>query len=157
MPTPGREVRARPKRVVRELVAPPPPGTDDVFGDRGTPDWREHTHVTANEFRGLALALPEAVEASHMGHPDFRIRGKIFATLGPEEAWGMVKLSAEQQAEFVRTAPDIFQPIPGGWGERGATRVNLEAAAERPVRDALVLAWRNTAPKRLARQLDEVE
>ena len=113
--------------------------------------------MTANEFRGLALALPDVVEASHMGHPDFRVRGKIFATLGPGEAWGMVKLSAEQQAESVRTAPDVFQPIPGGWGERGATRVTLESAAERPVREALLLAWRNTAPKRLSRQFDEAE
>ena len=113
--------------------------------------------MTANELRGLALALPEAVESSHMDHPDFRVRGKIFATLGPGEAWGMVKLNAEQQAQFVGTAPDVFQPIPGGWGERGATRVNLEAASERPVRDALVMAWRNTAPKRLAAQLDETK
>ena len=110
--------------------------------------------MTANEFRELALALPEAVEAAHMDHPDFRVGGKIFATLGPGEAWGMVKLDPSQQARFVAEGPDVFQPIPGGWGERGATRVCLEAATERPVRAALLAAWRNTAPRRLARQFD---
>jgi hypothetical protein len=111
--------------------------------------------MTAGEFRGLALALPEAVEASHMGHPDFRVRGKIFATLGPGEAWAMVKLNAEQQARVTATTPDVFEPIPGGWGLRGATRVKLEAATESPVRAALAEAWRNVAPKRLARQFGD--
>lgn len=110
--------------------------------------------MTADEFRGLALALPEAVEAAHMDHPDFRVRGKIFATLGPGEAWGMVKLNAEQQTQRVSTKPDVFQPVPGGWGVRGATRVCLENGTEDVVRDALVTAWRNTAPERLVRRLD---
>jgi hypothetical protein len=111
--------------------------------------------MTANEFRSLALGLPEAVEAAHMGHPDFRVGGKIFATLGPGEAWGMVKLNAEQQAVFVGTEPDVFQPVNGAWGRRGATYVRLEAATVAAVRQALVVAWRNTAPKRLARELDD--
>jgi hypothetical protein len=110
--------------------------------------------MTAEEFRSLALSLPEAVEAAHMGHPDFRVRGKIFATLGPAEAWGMVKLTPEQQGLFVRTEPDVFQPETGAWGRRGCTRVCLEAAEEPAVRQALIAAWRNTAPKRLAGQLD---
>ena len=110
--------------------------------------------MTADEFRGLALALPEAVEAAHMDHPDFRVRGKIFATLGPGEAWGMVKLNAEQQACFIAESPDVFQPIAGGWGLRGATRVHLEAATERPVREAMIVAWRNVAPKKLSRQFE---
>ena len=109
--------------------------------------------MTPNEFRGLALALPEAIEASHMGHPDFRVRGKIFATLGPGEAWGMVKLDPPQQAAFVAAEPDVFEPFDNAWGRRGCTRVHLDAATERPVREALLAAWRNTAPKRLARQL----
>jgi hypothetical protein len=111
--------------------------------------------MTAEEFRNLALSLPEASEESHMGHPDFRVRGKIFATLGPGEAWGMVKLTPEQQALFVRTEPEVFEPVKGGWGQKGATYVHLEAAVEPAVRQALVAAWRNTAPKRLAQQLDE--
>src|SRR5688500_13381763 len=111
--------------------------------------------MTADEFRDLALGLPEAVESSHMDHPDFRVGGKIFATLGPGEAWGMVKLNPEQQAAFVATEPDVFEPFDNAWGLRGATRVCLENATERTVHPALVAAWRNTAPKRLSRQLDD--
>jgi hypothetical protein len=111
--------------------------------------------MTAQEFRALALSLPEAIESAHMGHPDFRVNGKIFATLGADETWGMAKLTPEQQAMFVRTEPNIFQPIKGAWGRRGCTHVRLEAATEPSVRQALIAAWRNTAPKRLAEQLDE--
>jgi hypothetical protein len=110
--------------------------------------------MTADDFRELALALPEAAEGSHMGHADFRVRGKIFATLGPDETWGMVKLLSDQQAVFVRTEPIVFQPIKGAWGLRGATQVRLEAASESSVRQALVMAWRNTAPKGLVQGLD---
>src|SRR5436190_804999 len=113
--------------------------------------------MTANEFRDLALTLPEAEEGAHMGHADFRVRGKIFATLGPDEDWGMAKLKPEQQALFVRSEPAVFQPVKGGWGRGGATRIELEAATEPSVRQALVAAWRNTAPKRLVQQFDEDE
>ena len=111
--------------------------------------------MTADEFRALALSLPEAVELSHMNHPDFRVRGKIFATLGPNEEWGVVKLTSDQQASFVKLEPIVFRPVKGGWGQRGATTVVLEAAEELTVRQALILAWRNTAPKRLAQTFDE--
>lgn len=111
--------------------------------------------MTADDFRTLALSLPEAVEAEHMGHPDFRVGGKIFATLGPGEAWGMVKLTPAQQATFIRTEPEVFAPIKGAWGKKGATRVELEPASEPSVRQALIAAWRNTAPKRLANALVE--
>ena len=111
--------------------------------------------MTADEFRELALALPEAVEASHMDHPDFRVKGKIFATLGPKEAWGMVKLTPEEQTLFVRTDPKCFEAFPNAWGKRGATRVILEAADETSVRQALAAAWRNTAPKKLHAMLEE--
>ena len=108
--------------------------------------------MTADDFRSLALALPEAIEQSHMGHPDFRVGGKIFATLGsPDGSRGMVKLTLEQQELFTRAKPEMFAPVPGGWGRRGATQVILEAADPAPVHDALLLAWRNTAPKRLAK------
>src|SRR2546421_11598194 len=86
--------------------------------------------VTADEFRNLALERPEASEAAHMNHPDFRVRGKIFATLGPDETWGMVKLTPDQQALFVRREPDAFQPFPGAWGRRVGTKVCLAAAEE---------------------------
>jgi hypothetical protein len=111
--------------------------------------------MTAADFRCLALGLLEASEESHMGHPDFRVRGKIFATLGPDEDWGMVKLTPEQQALFTRTEPDVFEPVNGAWGRRGCTYVRLEAASEPAVRQALVEAWRNAAPKRLVRKFDE--
>jgi hypothetical protein len=111
--------------------------------------------MTAGEFRTLALSLPEATEGAHMGHADFRVRGKIFATLGPDDDWGMVKLTPDQQAWYVRTEPYVFQPFSGAWGRRGCTKVCLAAAQELTVRQSLVAAWRNTAPKRLAEEYDE--
>jgi hypothetical protein len=106
--------------------------------------------MTANDFRRLALALPEASEASHMGHPDFRVRKKIFATLWPKEGRGVVMLTPEQQKILVDLKPAVFTPVPGGWGRRGSTNVNLEAADEISLTSVLLMAWRNKAPKRLA-------
>ena len=109
--------------------------------------------MTADEFRQLALSLPEATEGAHMGHADFRVRGKIFATLGhPDDGRGMVKLLHEQQDALTRARPEVFSPVPGGWGKRGATYVTLAVADEAIVYDALVMAWRNTAPKKLLQQ-----
>jgi len=106
--------------------------------------------MTAQEFRALALSLPETTEQFHMEHPDFRVRGKIFATLGyPDAARAMVKLTAEQQEALVRSRPQVFSPLPGGWGRRGATLVLLAAAEAAVVHDALLMAWRNNAPKKL--------
>ena len=106
--------------------------------------------MTADKFRALALSLPEAVEQSHMGHPDFRVGGKIFATLGyPDKAWGTLKLTPDQQQSFVESHPKIFQPVKGGWGLRGATNIKLSAATQTAAKLALLTAWRNTAPKRL--------
>jgi hypothetical protein len=111
--------------------------------------------MTANDFRKLALGLPEAVEASHMDHPDFRVGGKIFATLGyPSNAWGMVSLTPAQQKGFLRDAPDAFEPSTGAWGKRGATAVNLKVVKRAAVQEALKLAWANRAPKRLVRATD---
>jgi len=106
--------------------------------------------LTADGFRRLALSLPEAAESAHMGHPDFRVRGKIFATIGwPDRGWAMVKLTPEQQAAFVEAEPAVFTPVKGGWGRRGATTVRLRAAKTTAVRHALFEAWRNAAPRRL--------
>jgi hypothetical protein len=106
--------------------------------------------MTANDFRKIALSFPEAVESTHMNHPDFRVRGKIFATLGyPGENWGMVKLTRQEQQDLVRVDPDVFQPVKGAWGRRGNTSVHLPAAKIASVPEALLAAWRNTAPKRL--------
>jgi hypothetical protein len=99
--------------------------------------------------------MPEAIESSHMDHPDFRVRKKIFATLGPKEAWGMVKLTPEQQSIFVRSEPEVFEPVKGGWGLKGATYVHLEPAREPSVRQAMIAAWKNTAPKRLVQEHEE--
>jgi hypothetical protein len=111
--------------------------------------------MTANKFRSIAISFPEATEQAHMGHPDFRVRGKIFATLGPDEDWGMVKLTPDQQSSLVRGAPSAFHPAAGAWGRWGCTMIQLCDADESTVRGALIAAWRNTAPKRLVREYDE--
>ena len=86
-----------------------------------------------------------------MHHPDFRVAGKIFATLGyPDKNWGMVKLTPEQQDEFVRAEPIVFAPVNGEWGEGGATSVCLRPARAATLRRAMAAAWCNTAPKPLA-------
>jgi hypothetical protein len=114
--------------------------------------------MTVEGFRRIALTLPEAQESAHMDHPDFRVRGKIFATLGyPDSEWGMVKLTPDQQASFVRAEPAVFVPVKGNWGRRGSTSVRLEAASEVALRHALALAWRNVAPKRLLGNDRQVE
>jgi hypothetical protein len=106
--------------------------------------------MTPADFREIALSLPETREGSHMGHPDFRVAGKIFATLGyPDKTRGMVRLSPEDQHNFSKDYPDVFAPAKGGWGRRGATSVDLEPAREEILQRALQAAWRNTAPKRL--------
>jgi hypothetical protein len=108
--------------------------------------------MTSDEFRRIALSFPEAIESAHMHHPDFRVRGKIFATLGyPDGDWAMVKLSPERQKQFVQSDPDIFRPVKGAWGRRGNTNVYLPMAKAHPVREALTMAWRNTAPKQLTK------
>jgi hypothetical protein len=110
--------------------------------------------VTVADFRRLALNLPETTENAHMGHPDFRVRNKIFASLGvPDKDWGMVKLVAEQQEMLVRAEPAVFKPAVGAWGRRGYTHVRLAAADRATVRSALAMAWRNTAPKSLLPRL----
>jgi hypothetical protein len=114
--------------------------------------------MTVEDFRRIALSLPEAVENSHMGHPDFRVRGKIFATLGyPDDSWGMVKLTPDQQESMVDAAKGVFIPVKGGWGRRGATTVCLEVAREKVVRSAMIAAWRNVAPKKLAKEFTGLE
>jgi len=106
--------------------------------------------LTAVQFRKLALSHPETEERQHMEHPDFRVAGKIFATLGyPDKTRGMVKLSPEDQHNFCKDYPDMFVPVKGTWGRRGATSVNLKAAKKDVVSRAIDAAWRNNAPKRL--------
>ena len=105
--------------------------------------------MTPNQFRKLALGLPQAEESVHMAHPDFRVRGKIFATLGyPDDGHGMVKLTPDQQADCMESDP-AFSPSAGAWGRRGATTVLLKTSDPEIVRIALAAAWRNTAPPAL--------
>ena len=105
--------------------------------------------MTVDKFRELALELPEAVEQEHMDHPDFRVGGKIFATLWPNLAKGVVMLKPEQQAELMAAKPKVFSPVRGGWGKQGATEVHLPAATINIMREALTQAWRKRAPKSL--------
>ena len=110
--------------------------------------------MIADEFREIALSLPKAVEVGHMGHPDFRIGKKIFATLGyPDENHAMVKLMPDQQALFMEKHPKIFSPAKGKWGLGGSTLVNLAAAKPTAVRQAMIVAWRNIVPAELADKL----
>jgi hypothetical protein len=99
-------------------------------------------------FRKIALSLPEAVEGGHHGHADFRVGRRIFATLGyPDDSWGMVKLTPEQQAMVVAAEPEIFRPVPGSWGKSGSTNVRLAKADPTTLRSALKMAWGNIAAK----------
>jgi len=98
--------------------------------------------MNADDFRRIALSLEGAEESSHMGAPDFRLQGKIFATLASQhQGYGNLKLTPEQQADFVREQPKVFLPIPGGWGRMGMTHVRLAEASEDVLAGALRTAW----------------
>jgi hypothetical protein len=106
---------------------------------------------TPSDFRRLALSFPETEEHKHMNHPDFRTVGKIFATLAyPNKQFAMVKLTPIQQEEFVASHPAVFNPCNGAWGRQGATSVLLVKANKRILRQALLTAWRNHAPAKIA-------
>ena len=111
--------------------------------------------MTAEQFRSMALALPDAEEREHRGHPDFRVGGRIFATLGyPDSEWGMVKLYPDQQRDFVAAAPKMFAPVKGAWGRQGCTSVRLKAATQTRVKIALYAAWRNVSVKTAKKSLE---
>ena len=106
--------------------------------------------MSTARFRRVALALPGVIEGAHHGHADFRVGKRVFASLGyPDDAWGMVKLTPEQQALLVETEPEMFRPVPGAWGRNGSTNVRLAKADQTTLRSALGMAWRNVAPKSL--------
>jgi hypothetical protein len=106
--------------------------------------------MKASDFRRIALSLPEAVEGSHFGNADFRVGGKIFATLALEkEGYGVLLLTPDEQAGMVTDAAEMFSPVPGGWGRKGATRVRLENVTADILEAALRTAWRKRAPKKL--------
>jgi len=103
--------------------------------------------MTGDDFRELALALDGAVERAHMGHPDFRANGRIFASLVDQETRGGLNLSPDEQRAVMRAHPRIFSPASGAWGRSGYTMVDLERASTPAVRGALLLAWQNVLAK----------
>lgn len=114
--------------------------------------------VTPAQFRRIALAFPETIESMHQNHPDFRVRGKVFATLGyPDKKWGMVKLTPDQQEIFVADEPSVFVPAAGVWGRQGSTTVLLKAAKQATLRRAILAGWLNAAPKPLAKEFEAAQ
>jgi hypothetical protein len=99
--------------------------------------------MKASDFKRIALSLEGAEEGSHMGAVDFRVGGRIFATLASvKEGYGNLMLTPEIQAEFLRERPDLFLPVHGGWGRNGATHIRLAVADEDSLRGALHSAWK---------------
>jgi len=110
--------------------------------------------MTAAEFRRIALDMPQASESAHMDHPDFRVGGKIFATLGyPDKNHGMVILPPEEQERLVEAHPKVFTPAKGAWGKQGSTSVLLESVDKAILRKAMEIAWRKRAPKSLIQKV----
>ncbi|MDD5543053.1 MAG: MmcQ/YjbR family DNA-binding protein [Acidobacteriia bacterium] len=109
---------------------------------------------TFKNFRTLALKMTGAIESAHMGHPDFRVGGRIFATLHADLKWGMVKLTPDQQQTFVRENAKAFSPEKGAWGRSGCTRVRLESVDEDTLGEAMTLAWQNIVKKAVVHRPD---
>ena len=99
--------------------------------------------MTPSDFRRIALSLEGAEESSHMGAADFRVGGRIFATLASvKEGYGNLMITPELQAAFIADRPDLFLPVHGGWGRNGATHIRLAEADEASLRGALHTAWK---------------
>ncbi len=108
--------------------------------------------LNQEEFRRMALSMEDAIESAHMGHPDFRVHGKIFATLSyPDTQFGMVALTPDQQELFMRQDPKSFVPASGAWGRGGSTMVRLAAVDEDTLGEAMTLAWQNAKERVAAR------
>jgi hypothetical protein len=108
--------------------------------------------MNADDFRRIALGHEGAIESAHMGHPDFRAHGRIFATLHADTAFGMVKLTPDDQRAFMEAHPDAFAPEAGAWGRGGSTRVRLDAVDENTLGEAMTLAWQQTVKADTAKQ-----
>jgi len=106
---------------------------------------------SVKDFRRLALALDGAIESAHMGHPDFRAHGRIFATIQHDAAWGGLMLTPEQQQSFLRDHPGAFKPAAGAWGASGSTLVHFASIDEDTMGEALTLCWQNAAAKSAAK------
>ena len=112
--------------------------------------------MTSKDFRRIALGMRNAVEGAHMGHPDFRVNNRIFATLHHDLPTGMVKLTPDQQQTFVRDHAETFAPENGAWGRSGCTRVLLSGVDDDTLGEAMTLAWQNAVqlspPKKSTRK-----
>jgi hypothetical protein len=114
--------------------------------------------MKATNFRHIALSFPETSEGAHMNHPDFRVAGKIFATLShPDKRWGMVRLPPEEQDNVLREHPAAFNPCSGAWGRQGCTNVLLSAIDKPTLVRVLLVAWRNRAPHKIVQQFESGE
>ena len=118
-----------------------------VLGGREEGKIMSRVRMDADDFRRMALGMRGAVESAHMGHPDFRVNNRIFATLHHDPEFGMVNLTPEQQAQFVSGHAGAFAPESGAWGRAGSTRVRLAAVDEETLGEALTLAWQNISDK----------
>jgi hypothetical protein len=106
--------------------------------------------ASVKDFRRMAVALDGAFESAHMGHPDFRAHGRIFATIQHDPQWGGLMLTPDQQQRFLRDVPDAFKPAAGAWGAAGATLVHFGSVDEDTLGEALTLCWQNAAAKNAA-------
>jgi hypothetical protein len=113
--------------------------------------------VNGEEFRRLALSMPEAVEVGHMGHPDFRVGGKIFASIDASGARGCIRLEPERQEMLMAAEPGLFEPAEGYWGRKGWTYLTLAPADEATARSVLAASWRGVAPKSLISSVGDLE
>ena len=108
--------------------------------------------MTADQFRKLVLSFPGAEERAHHRHPDFRVAGRIFATLGyPDQTRGMVQLTPEQQAELIHDHPLVFSPAAGKWGQNGSTIANLPKATKTVLQEAIEAAYKNAVRRNAKR------
>jgi hypothetical protein len=110
--------------------------------------------LTQADFRVLALSMPEVEEGSHFENADFRVRGKIFATLREADGRAVLKLQPGEQSLLMEVNPGLFEQLPGQWGMKGWTRMRLDMADAERARHAMTMAWRNAAPKKLLREVD---
>jgi hypothetical protein len=109
--------------------------------------------MTIDDFRRMALSFPDTVESAHMNHPDFRVNGKIFATLhNPDDGFAMVKLPPDQQVAFIQLQPSAFAPVKGGWGRQGCTNVRLKTVKEETLTGALTVAWQSASQNKVAKK-----
>jgi hypothetical protein len=108
--------------------------------------------MTAEQFREMALSFPESVEGSHFDTTDFRVSGKIFATLRSKDGRAVVKLTPDEQRLFMETSPEMLQPVKGSWGVKGWTQILLDMAEQDAARHVMATAWKSVAPTKVVKR-----